>query len=319
LRINLAIHIQFLISRKTFIMRHILTTLSLLLLANGAYAEESHSAKSLFFGEDNNVIAVSTTQKDNSTAASVATAPQQANKHATTVAYKKPVGSANIGASYFIRLKKPDGSTRDVLASQKFKTGDHIQLGLKINRPSYIYIMNEGPDGKVTQIYPQPGNNNFIDAMGVVFFPAKGSFEFDNIPGTEQLLVYMSSVPMQKNITEIIRTASPDIISAPFDTVASTACPAQVMVNVIAPQKSNENIQLASAAVEYASKGMNFSADEVSSACNNAGSAPAYASKGMVFSEDPEPEMGGQVASYVVKTVAKADANLYLKIKLVHQ
>ena len=299
-------------------MYHILTALSLLLFANGILAQESYSAKSLFFGQDDSVVSVSTTQKDKA-AVLIASTSKTAKKPATTVAKNKTDKPTNLGASYFIRLKNSDGSTRDVLASRKFNSGERFQLGVKVNRPSYLYIMNEGPDGKIVQIYPQKDNNNFVDAMGVVFLPAQGSFEFDSIPGTEQLLVYMSPTVIHNQVAETIKTAMPDIISAPLDVTASLACNTQSINTVGIPQKATDQIQVASADVgQYASKGIAFTTD-TGPACNQVAAVPSYASKGISFTEDPAPVAGGQVASYVVKTVAKANSNLYLKIKLVHQ
>ena len=273
-------------------MRHNLITLSLMLVAAGAGAEESYSAKSLFFGEDDSVVAVSTSPK---------------NKGAT-VAQKKSATTTNIGASYFIRLKNPDGTTHDVLASRKFKSGERFQLGVKVNTPSYIYIFNEDPSGKVTQIYPQPGHNNFVNAMGVVFLPSQGAFEFDNVPGAEQLLVYVSSKPMASGMPEHVKSMRPDVVSALPDASAPNCTAA-----ALDTQALNRNGR------EYASKAITFSDD---SQCNSTEAKPtrdSYASKGITFSDDAAPAAGGQVASYVVKTKTTPDASLFLKIKLAHQ
>ena len=65
-------------------MRPLLNILSFLLLASGicaASAEESYSAKSMFFGEDDSVIAVSTTQKTKP----VASTPEAVKKPATVM------------------------------------------------------------------------------------------------------------------------------------------------------------------------------------------------------------------------------------------
>lgn len=74
------------------------------------------------------------------------------------------------------------------------------------------YILNEDPNGQVTQIYPQPGRDNFVNAMGVVFLPSQGAFEFDHNPGTEQLLVYVSKKPMPGAMPERVKTMRPDIV-----------------------------------------------------------------------------------------------------------
>ena len=259
-------------------MRHTLTILSLLLMAGAAGAEETYSAKALFFGEDDAVVVASTAPK-----------------------------KAHIGASYFIRLKNPDGSTRDVLTSRKFKSGERFQLGVKVNTPSYIYILNEDPNGKITLIYPQPGHDNFVNAMGVVFLPSQGAFEFDHVPGTEQLLVFVSPKRMPDGMPERVRKLRPDIVSAPSDTPASNC--AAVAASPSAITDSGR---------ELASKGISFADDNQCSASAAVLASETYVSKGIAFSDDAAPAAGGR-ASYVVKTKAAPDTSLFLKIKLTHQ
>lgn len=53
-----------------------------------------------------------------------------------------------------------------------------------MNKPSYIYIYNQDSNGKLTQLYPQPGQTNYVDAMGVVFLPAQGSFQSEQPEGS---------------------------------------------------------------------------------------------------------------------------------------
>lgn len=299
-----------------------LSALSLMILAASASAQEGYSAKSLFFGEDDTVISASTAPKA-AQAATVATKaePVTMKKQAIKVAQKKPATPGPIGASYFIRLKNADGSTHDVLASRKFKTGERFQLGVKVNRPTYVYILNEAPDGKLTQLYPRPGASNRVDAMGVVYLPAEGAFQFEGEPGTEQLLVYMSPKPLDTPLTERVKQARPDVISAPADTLWTAgrdACPAHTPTSTASAEVP---LQLASNGSQYAAKSISFSAD-ADPACSNVapqGASASYASKSIAFSEDPAPAAGGQVAAYVVKTEAKIDDSLFLKLRLVHQ
>lgn len=288
-------------------MRLPLTALSVLLLAGNVSAQESYSAKSLFFGEDDSVIAVPTAQKDK--AQTVPTGNQDLAKK-TQVAKKKSKSPQDIGVSYFIRLKNPDGSTRDVLASRKFKSGERFQLGLKVNRPSYVYVINEETNGKVTPLYPQPGIDNFINAMGTVFLPSRGAFEFDYEPGVEQLLVYVSQTPMPQ-LTDHIKQMRPDVIT-------SSAPPLVAAANCTTPTaapRPHDGMQLASAET-YASKGLGFTDDMP---CAQEGpKTESYASKGLSLSDDLDAG-GMQPASYVVKNVTPSDAKLLLKIKLHHE
>lgn len=295
-------------------MRHKLIVLPLILLANSVMAQEKLSAKSLFTGEDGSVIIANTVTKE-PVLAKMGKIDVIENKIVSPIAKKKPVDTTKLGASYFIRLKENNGTSRDVLASRKFKTGERFQLGIKVNLPNYVYILNEGPDGKVTQIYPQPGQDNFINAMGTVFLPSQGSFEFDKKPGTEQLLVYLSPTPVRDSMSERIKKTSPDIDSASVNNLSNTdlaAC-TETLTEVGDTSDSASRKQ-------YASKGIDFSADPTPNCGNAAAKTAGYASKGISFSDDSEPANGGQVASYVVKnTAVTGDKSLYLKLKLAHE
>ncbi|WP_420997267.1 DUF4384 domain-containing protein [Cupriavidus sp. 30B13] len=294
-------------------MRLQYAALPLLLAACGATcAQESYSAKSLFFGEDNDVVAVSTTKPVNAAAA----APASTQKAAPVKLVSKKAANRNIGASYFIRLKNPDGSTGDVLASRKFKSGERFQLGVKVNKPAYIFVFNEDANGKVTQIYPQPGHNNFINAMGVVFLPGQGAFEFDREPGTEHLLVYVSQQPVPSNMPDRIRSMQPDVVTTTYTASAGTpagqcSAPAATPVGDAAPQQPEATSERAL----YAAKAITFIDDAT---CAKPDTSALYASKAIVFSDDAD--AGGlQAASYVVKKATTPDASLFLKIKLVHE
>jgi hypothetical protein len=312
-------------------MRHVLTALAFATVASHALAEDGYAAKSLFFGGDDNIRTVATSPApvasdatplaDATPANAVSGAPKKTG--VVKVAHKKV---ANVGASYFIRLKDANGSTHDVLARRVFRSGEHFQLGVKVNHPSYVYILNEAPDGSVTQIYPQPSQDNFVDAMGVVFLPARGSFVFDEKPGMEKLMVYLSPEPVRGELRKRIGGYAPDLVSTPLTQVAQSCAPgagaSTVQAAAPAPASSPDApVQLASADTGYAAKGIAFASDDPSACASTVSMAapPEYAAKGIVFADDPAPAAGGQVASYVVKPASAPDANLYLKINLAHE
>lgn len=277
-------------------MKHAFTAIALLTLSGLVSAQEGYSAKSLFFGEDGTVKAAATSKP-----AAAAPAPTLA-KADSKPKVKKTLVAKQIGASYFIRLKNDDGSTRDVLANTTFKSGDRFQLGVKVNRPSYVYVLNQDSDGNVTQIFPVAGQDNFVNAMGTVFLPSRGAFEFDAKPGAEHLLVFLSPTPMRDGVQDAAGRGQPDLVSSVGD---SCAAPSGQLA-AYQPGAGGEQ--------QFASKGISFTEDGARCA------APAYASKAIVFSDDPRPAQGGQVASYVVKKLdGKADKNLFLKIKLAHE
>lgn len=309
-------------------MRYPLVALTLAALASHAWAAEGYKAKSLFFAQDDSVVAVSTAQKQagatalaSSQAASDAFAPTESTGKIVKIAQKRRANE--LGASYFIRLKNPDGTTHDVLAKRIFKSGEHFQLGVKVNRPSYVYILNQAPDGKVTQIYPQPSQDNFVNAMGVVFLPAKGSFVFDDKPGMEKLLVFVTSEREHDDVSKRIDHVAPDLVSTapPLNTADAGSCPVTSNVAAAPASDSGEPLQVADAGTGYVSKGIAFAPDQDAPCTANVAQdpSPGYKAKGIVFADDPAPAAGGQVASYVVKQTTQPDADLYLKINLAHK
>ena len=283
-------------------MKQSLSLLSLLIMSGAACGQPAYNAKSLFFGEEGGVVAASTAAKP--------AAPATASK----AVVRKSIAPKQIGASYFIRLKRADGSTEDVLASRNFRSGDRFQLGVKVNRPTYVYVMNQDPEGKLSQIFPVNGQDNYVNAMGTVFLPSKGAFEFDAQPGVEQLLVFLSPTPMAGNVNEKLRSAEPDLVAGVSGASEGRQCDAAA-AQMGAPLPADGPRLTANDGGTYAAKAIAFK-DDPAPTC----AAPAYASKSIVFSDDPAPASGGQVASYVVKKAgAKADKNLYLQLKLNHQ
>lgn len=269
----------------------------------GVHAEESaYTAKALFFGEDGDMKTVATgkvSSDEDGKAIAIATSPKKTLQKPKSVVANKAPDSRPLGAAYFVRLKKPDGATEDVLlANRVFSTGDRFQLGLKVNRPSYVYIFNEDPDGRITMLYPRPGGSAAVNAMGTVFLPTQGSFEFQGQPGTEKLLVLMSKEEMLQP-DAALHKAQPDLVAG--------GLPGSCKVMV-------------ADAGNYTSKAIVYSQDTSTSNANcNTTAAPLYASKAIVFADDPQPAAGQQMASYVVKpqTASKAEP-LLLKIQLAH-
>lgn len=308
-------------------MRYPIVAFSLVALAAHAHAQDGYTAKSLFFSANNSVVAVGTDHLPHGDATAVAAAqagPSTSSQTVVKVSSKKRV--AHLGASYFIRLKDEDGTTHDVLTRRIFKSGERIQLGVRVNKPSYVYILNEAPDGTITQIYPQASQDNFVDAMGVVFFPAKGAFQFDDKAGMEKLLVFLSPRPAHDDVTRRLRGMAPDVVANPVAqmTADNNACPttgATDAAATVAASDATAPLQLASASTDYSAKGIAFAPDSTSACPGLAAQAgrSAYVSKGIVFSDDASPAAGEHPASYVVKPTSKANSTLFLKINLAHE
>ena len=177
------------------------TCLWALLATSGmvALADDGPTAKALFFSTTGDVLV-----------AQGPTAPPTTTKAAPAV--KSKAAASKLGVSYFVRLQAKDGSSKNVLTSRQFKSGERFQLGLKVAGPTYVYVLNEDNAGHSIVLYPQPGQDPFINAMGTVFLPGKGSFEFDAEPGIEQLTVLLSKSKLEQPIA-YLQGGKPDYVS----------------------------------------------------------------------------------------------------------
>jgi hypothetical protein len=284
------------------------------------------TAKGLFFDTDNNVAWTST--------ASPAAAPvDSARAMVVSTTEAKPAASVpntikarttdrtnRLGASYFIRLKNKDGTQTDVLATRVFHSGERFQVGVKIARPGYVYILNQGSDGELSQLYPPKDQDGYIDAMGTVFLPGKGSFEFDGVPGIEQVTILLSQRKIASPVA-YTQGARPDVVSDPSRTTTSAGVQCTSTPANDAGQSNVPASQVASAGSELQAKGIVLAADDATS-CHHAGANDAVlTAKGIYFSDDPVPEPKANLtpASYVVKTQSRPGDVLNIKLKLVHR
>jgi hypothetical protein len=84
-----------------------------------------------------------------------------------------------------------DGQTSSVETSHEFKSGDRVKLRYTTNVNGYVYWLAKMTSGKYSVLFPnnQTGMNNLIKKNEEHTVPAKGSFRFDDTPGTESLLM----------------------------------------------------------------------------------------------------------------------------------
>lgn len=297
----------------------LLMTACLALQAQADNASGGLNAKALFFGTDNQVRAVPTAPPSGPETSAATPAPARVATAQSKPAAQRVAGPARpsvLGASYFVRLKREDGSTRDVLTSHDFRTGERFQIGLKVNRPMHIYIYNQEPGGKVVQLYPQPGQANRVDAMGVMFFPNQGSFQFSGKPGTEEVSVLMSSKPLERP-EAAATTAQLDLVSTPASEAPAGRCGDAAAAAASDPPAAARGETTMVAVADTARlnhKAITF--QPADAACTP---QPRLASKAISFVDDAKPPAGGQPASYVVKADSKPDDALHLRLKLSHR
>ncbi|MDR1872463.1 MAG: DUF4384 domain-containing protein [Deltaproteobacteria bacterium] len=91
-------------------------------------------------------------------------------------------------------LTTKDGQTNSVPANHEFKSGDKVKLRFTTNVDGYVYWLAKMSSGQYSILFPSSdsGSNNFVKKNVNNVVPMKGSFRFDDTPGTETLLVVFS-------------------------------------------------------------------------------------------------------------------------------
>jgi hypothetical protein len=87
-----------------------------------------------------------------------------------------------------------DGQTSSVEPGHEFKSGDRVKLRYTTNADGYVYWLAKMSSGKYSVLFPnnQTGMDNLIKKNEEHTVPVKGSFRFDDTPGTENLLMVFS-------------------------------------------------------------------------------------------------------------------------------
>lgn len=130
---------------------------------------------------------------------------------------RKPAAKFNV-------LLTRDGQQKTVPASFAFRDGDQMKLQLELSQNSYVYVLHRTVEGADTERYAgtrgievirdedkkakkresyqllfpnqDAGENNMIRARSAKTIPEKRSFELDDKPGMEKLLVVVSQKPL---------------------------------------------------------------------------------------------------------------------------
>ena len=87
-----------------------------------------------------------------------------------------------------------DGQKTVVAPDYTFRSGDRVKLRYTTNADGYVYWLAKMSSGKYSLLFPNntTGMDNRIKKNEEHTVPVKGSFRFDDTPGTESLLLVFS-------------------------------------------------------------------------------------------------------------------------------
>ncbi len=103
-----------------------------------------------------------------------------------------------LGLRYSILKRTADGQD-EVDAATVFHAGDRIRLGIEVNSPGHLYIVNRGSSGSWNVLFPSPevagGDNRVLPGMRYEI-PSGYTFTFDERAGEEKLFIVLSRQPV---------------------------------------------------------------------------------------------------------------------------
>ncbi len=100
------------------------------------------------------------------------------------------------GVKVSIKLRR-DGQERLASVDEQFYSGDRIKLALETNFTGYVAVINTGPTGNKTLLYPQDDDAVF-PAGGATLPPADDKWiVFDDNAGDEKVALIFSASPLR--------------------------------------------------------------------------------------------------------------------------
>jgi hypothetical protein len=109
--------------------------------------------------------------------------------------------SEPLGLRYTL-AKKVAGELVDIAPDAVFHSGDHIQVGVEVTEPGYLYVVSQGTSGTWEVLFPSAriGNGDNRIQGGRRYFVPDGTtfFGFSGKPGIEKMFLIFSRQPEQE-------------------------------------------------------------------------------------------------------------------------
>lgn len=105
------------------------------------------------------------------------------------------------GTSVAYKLELRRGDSEPVFCDNRFafKSGDALKLHLKVNKPLYCYVLNQGSTGEKQVLYPKEGDDNKLQPDSDCVVPNEGEMVFDDNAGTERLIIVLTKEPLAQD------------------------------------------------------------------------------------------------------------------------
>ncbi len=106
-----------------------------------------------------------------------------------------------LGIAYWIEWERPGAAPTRIADPARFvfQSGDRVRFHVKTNASGYLYLINRGPSGRDTLLFPpagMPDRMNRVEAHREYVIPHRGWIKFDDQPGEEGLLFLLSPQPL---------------------------------------------------------------------------------------------------------------------------
>lgn len=130
---------------------------------------------------------------------------------APAVADQEASGAQTMAVKATVVLER-DGQTSTVTPSHEFKSGDKVKLVFTPSTDGYVYWMAKGSTGNYSMLFPsaRTGTDNSVKRNTEYTIPVRGSFRFDDTPGTEELLCVLST----EKLPDLEKAATGELASA---------------------------------------------------------------------------------------------------------
>lgn len=85
---------------------------------------------------------------------------------------------------------------REVQPGESLGSGDKLAMQIRVDRPSYVYLLHTTPSGDVSVLYPEQGEVKAQPGEVVRVPPSKEWFELSGKQGPESMVVVASTQPL---------------------------------------------------------------------------------------------------------------------------